>query len=126
MPAPAGRRPSDVPTRPPALCTHQPCPYPPPCPRHTAPRQRTRASGSSAHNGYGYAWRKIAKRVLLEEPWCPGYPRGAHGARLVPTTSVDHIVPKIAGGTDDRANLRGVCGSCNSRKSGRTPLPTHE
>lgn len=67
-------------------------------------------------SAYGAEWRRQRDQVLAEEPFCPGYPRDRHGAELVRTTSVDHIVPLVEGGTSDRANLRGLCGACNSRK----------
>jgi hypothetical protein len=54
--------------------------------------------------------------VLRQEPWCPGYPAGIHGTKRVRTTTADHRIPVVEGGTHDRANLRGLCGPCNSRK----------
>lgn len=35
--------------------------------------------------------------------------------------TIDHLVPRCKGGTDDPANLVIACRSCNSRKGGRTP-----
>lgn len=33
--------------------------------------------------------------------------------------TIDHIVPVVAGGTDDEANLQTLCRSCNSSKGAR-------
>lgn len=35
--------------------------------------------------------------------------------------TVDHVIPRSAGGTDDPANLVLACGYCNSRKSSGPP-----
>jgi len=35
--------------------------------------------------------------------------------------TVDHVVPRCQGGSDDPDNLVVACRSCNSRKGGRTP-----
>lgn len=36
---------------------------------------------------------------------------------LVPTDTVDHIVPKRWGGRDERRNLQGLCTACHNRKT---------
>lgn len=66
------------------------------------------------------AWRKLRKQVI--SAWvaehglvCPGWRKPPHPTM---TFAVDHIVPLFAGGAPmDRANLRALCKSCNSRKS---------
>lgn len=35
--------------------------------------------------------------------------------------SIDHVVPRLRGGTDDASNLVVACAPCNSRKGARTP-----
>lgn len=84
-----------------------------PCSIHPATPYR----GSSTQQGYGSDWARLSAQVLREEPWCPGYPIGQHAGASVRTTVVDHIKARRAGGTDDRANLRGYCRACHSRKT---------
>lgn len=36
-------------------------------------------------------------------------------------TTVDHLIPRSRGGSDDPENLVPCCGSCNSRKGPKTP-----
>lgn len=59
-------------------------------------------------------WRPV---VLSQEPWCVGVPLGFHKGQHVRTDQVDHITPLSAGGLTVRDNLRGLCASCNHRKS---------
>jgi 5-methylcytosine-specific restriction protein A len=54
--------------------------------------------------------------VLAEEPLCALCE--AEG-RVEPSSMVDHIAPKVQGGTDDRENLRGICRRHHDSKSGR-------
>lgn len=75
-----------------------------------------RQRGSAAARGYDARWRRLRKQVLSEEPLCRACL--AEG-RLMPSTDVDHIVPKSQGGTDDRSNLQGLCHKCHSRKTAR-------
>jgi 5-methylcytosine-specific restriction endonuclease McrA len=37
------------------------------------------------------------------------------------TPTIDHIVPRCQGGSDDLDNLATCCSTCNSSKGGRTP-----
>jgi hypothetical protein len=60
--------------------------------------------------GYGWAWQQRRLRILQRDGyichWCGGRAR-----------SVDHVVPKIEGGSDDPANLVASCVPCNSARS---------
>lgn len=77
-------------------------------------RTREQQRGTRQQRGYGAAWQRTRGRVLREAPWCS---KCAEGDIVTPATEVDHITPKVDGGTDDRSNLAGLCRSCHSRKT---------
>ena len=64
--------------------------------------------------GYGWAWEKRKKRILVRDFAC-----GICGEDGLPNDTVDHIVPKHLGGTDDDENLRRAHKRCHEIKSGR-------
>ena len=64
---------------------------------------------STTARGYGGRWPAIRAKVLALQPECQ-----VCGATA---TQVDHIWPKVAGGTDDSWNLRALCGPCHWRKT---------
>jgi 5-methylcytosine-specific restriction protein A len=79
---------------------------------------QNRRRGSSTARGYGSQWRAVAKAVIARHRavygnWCMGYKVEPHASSDL---TVDHIVPKAAGGTDSLSNLRVLCRGCNSRK----------
>jgi len=37
----------------------------------------------------------------------------------MPATTVDHVIPKVLGGTDDVYNLVAACLRCNSSRGGK-------
>lgn len=67
---------------------------------------------SRQDRGYGAEWERLRREVLEEED---------HICRYCgrPATTVDHMVPKFQGGTDDRGNLCACCRSCQASKAGR-------
>lgn len=73
---------------------------------------------SSSRRGYDRKWRKIRLRILRRDKWCVACLKKG---RRVPAKHVDHIIPKRAPffGTDDDANLQGLCHSCHSAKTAR-------
>lgn len=50
--------------------------------------------------------------ILARDPFCVICMKN-------PSTAVDHIVSKAAGGQDDPDNLRGICGPCHDAKTAR-------
>jgi 5-methylcytosine-specific restriction endonuclease McrA len=78
------------------------------------PHQKELVLMSSAlkDNGSTSQWRKIRQRILN---------RDGHTCQVcgMEGNSVDHIVPRSAGGGDHDWNLQTLCVSCNSAKGGR-------
>jgi hypothetical protein len=64
------------------------------------------------NNGSTSQWRRIRSRILQRDQYtCQQC--GAEG------TTVDHIIPRVAGGGDDEWNLQCLCTTCNYSKGGR-------
>jgi 5-methylcytosine-specific restriction endonuclease McrA len=94
----------------PALC--------PDC-RRQKQRQRDQRRGSPSQRGYGAEWRRLRKQVIEAQPWCTFC---KHTGSKDNPLSVDHIVQRQHGGTDDPSNLRVLCLSCNhQRQRGANP-----
>ena len=68
--------------------------------------------GTRQQRGYGAAWQVIRQRILERDEETCHYCGG-------PATTVDHVRPKAAGGTDDEVNLVAACLRCNARKGAR-------
>jgi 5-methylcytosine-specific restriction protein A len=73
-------------------------------------RARDQRRGSAAARGYDAAWRRLRAEHLAMEPDC------ACGCGQV-ATDVDHIVSRVAGGSDDHANLQSLAHGHHSRKT---------
>ena len=61
-------------------------------------------------------WSKAAYAVVFE--------RDGHACRYcgsLERLTIDHVIPRSRGGSDDAGNLVVACKSCNSRKKDRTP-----
>ena len=67
----------------------------------------------SIHSSRGREWETKRKTVLERD----GYSCVVCGA---PATQVDHIVPKVKGGTDELSNLQAMCATHNLKKGDRT------
>ena len=71
--------------------------------RSRCPRHRRLSTGQ---RGSTRAWRTTRAAVLLRD----GHRCQLCGARA---EHVDHVTPKIAGGSDHPGNLRATCAACN-------------
>ncbi|EOC0875546.1 HNH endonuclease [Cronobacter malonaticus] len=67
------------------------------------------------HRGYGSKWDIIRVRILTRDRHiCQECQRKG---RPHPAETVDHIIPKAHGGTDDDSNLQALCWSCHKSKT---------
>ena len=75
--------------------------------------------GSRHQRGYGWAWEQKREQVLDRDAGlCQ--PCARRGVLTPGCRTVDHIVPKARGGTDDLKNLQTICsgaGSCHQAKT---------
>jgi len=78
------------------------------CEKHKRPSWE----GRRGFEGYKGEYLKNRAVVLKDEPVC-------RICGIRPSTTVDHIIPKSKGGSDQRENLRGVCKSCHDKRSQR-------
>jgi len=63
-------------------------------------------------DGSTYQWRKIRARILKrDQDTCQRCGQ--------PGNTVDHIVPRTLGGSDEPSNLQCLCATCNYSKGGR-------
>ncbi len=71
----------------------------------------------SKHSSRGSRWQAVRARVLARDNHTCGY----CGREA---TTVDHIVAKANGGSDDESNLIACCTSCNGRKGAKVVVRT--
>lgn len=82
--------------------------------------QRHQKGRTSSQRGYGTQWRKIRAVVLERDSnlCCECLKQG----RYVTATTVDHIIPKAHGGTDNLSNLQSLCDKCHKAKTAKERL----
>lgn len=73
--------------------------------------------GSRQSRGYGAAWDKLRKQILLRDNGLcqPCLEQDV----ITPAKQVDHIVAKAHGGTDDESNLQAICVACHKAKTAK-------
>jgi 5-methylcytosine-specific restriction endonuclease McrA len=67
---------------------------------------------SLSSKGSTSQWRRIREQIIRRDGCC-------QMCGTEDRLSVDHIVPRVLGGTDSPDNLQVLCSSCNSSKGGR-------
>jgi len=73
---------------------------------------------TAAQRGYGYAWSKLRRQVMMRDQGLCQCDQCQGGLlRVTAAQEVDHIVPKSQQGTDDLSNLRAVSKDCHLRIS---------
>lgn len=72
--------------------------------------QADAARGTTTQRGYGFTWQRRRERILHRDPFCCI-------CRTRPSTEVDHVRPKAAGGSDHAHNLQGLCRYCHAKKT---------
>jgi 5-methylcytosine-specific restriction protein A len=65
--------------------------------------------GNSPNRTRGRSWQRIRAMVLAEEPFCRWCAERCMVTLHSRSVICDHITPLAEGGTDDRANLAGMC-----------------
>lgn len=74
----------------------------------------------SQHSSKGREWTRIAQGVMDRDGHVCQYQFG--NCSYDHDLTVDHITPKVNGGTDDEWNLTTACRSCNGKKKDKTLL----
>lgn len=70
---------------------------------------------SRQSRGYGAAWDRLRRLVLLRDCGLCQCPQCKRDGTVTAATEVDHIKPKAQGGTDSMSNLRAVSHACHVR-----------
>lgn len=91
------------------------------CEAHRNEGWQQHQRGLSRHQrGYGNKWEIIRARILKRDRHiCQACLRNG---RPRPAETVDHIIPKAHGGTDDDRNLESLCYSCHYCKTAKERL----
>ena len=84
------------------------------CDEHRNTKWEQHQKGLSRHQrGYGSFWDRKRKIILMRDNYL------CCGCRKRQAETVDHIIPKARGGTDDDVNLQSLCWPCHRAKTAR-------
>ncbi|MFP8218745.1 HNH endonuclease [Klebsiella quasipneumoniae] len=84
--------------------------------QHAGDGWRNYQPGKTRHErGYGRPWEIKRARIMKRDKYlCQNCRRDGIATKA---SSVDHIIPKAHGGTDDDFNLESLCWTCHSKKT---------
>ncbi len=87
--------------------------------QHAGDGWRSYQSGKSRQErGYGRLWEIKRARILQRDKYlCQNHRRQRIAKKAA---SVDHIIPKAHGGTDDDSNLESLCWECHRAKTAKS------
>ncbi|WP_315972696.1 HNH endonuclease [Aeromonas caviae] len=91
------------------------------CEAHRVSGWAVYQAGLSRHQrGYGSEWDKLRQVILVRDGYlcltCLAL------GIYTPATTVDHVVAKAHGGTDDPSNLASICDPCHGVKTAKERL----
>jgi HNH endonuclease len=82
--------------------------------------QRHQQGKTASQRGYGSQWRALRTVALERDKYlCQ---ECLKKGRYVTATTVDHIIAKAHGGSDNLSNLQSLCNSCHKFKTARERL----
>lgn len=91
------------------------------CEQHRNEGWQQHQRGQNRHQrGYGSKWDVLRAEVLARDKHlCQNCMRKG---QIAPAKTVDHIIAKAKGGTDQLSNLESLCWPCHRSKTGRERL----
>ena len=82
--------------------------------------QRHQQGKTASQRGYGSQWRALRTVALERDKYlCQ---ECLKQGRYITATTVDHIIAKAHGGSDNLSNLQSLCNSCHKFKTARERL----
>jgi len=76
-----------------------------------------RRRGTRHERGYGNAWDRLRLQVLKRDLYLCQCDECAKTDRVRTASEVDHILPKVNGGTDEMSNLQAIHPECHKAKT---------
>lgn len=77
-------------------------------------RQSDKNRPTFRQRGYSHEWDKVSRMFKRNNPLCV---HCLKDGRTTASREVDHIIPKVQGGTDEWDNLQALCKPCHSVKT---------
>lgn len=98
---------------PPKPCSHPKCPAFN-CTKHQVAPWRSAVTGPVTSRIRGRELQRRRARLFARQPWCAVCLREGRHTRA---TIRDHVINLQEGGTEDEANIQGLCQGCSDAKT---------